>query len=62
MIESVLMRPRFERRWLDATLTGALAAVLSISAEVVSGNKNPLTARRPLGGSIVGGCGGTQLL
>jgi len=55
MIERVVLTPRPDGRGLDATLFGALAALLSVSAEV-SGNKNP--PRRAVGGSTVGGCGG----
>jgi hypothetical protein len=43
MIDRVFLRPRPDGRALDATLFGALATLLSVSAEV-SGNKKPSAA------------------
>jgi hypothetical protein len=40
MIERVVLAPRPDGRGIDATLFGALAAPLAVSAEV-SGKKNP---------------------
>ena len=44
MIERVVLTPRLDGGGLDATLFGALAALLSVSAEV-SGDKKPSAAR-----------------
>ena len=43
MIDRVFLRPRPDGRALDATLFGALATLLSVSAEV-PGNKKPSAA------------------
>jgi DNA invertase Pin-like site-specific DNA recombinase len=50
MIERVVLTPRLDGRGLDATLFGALGALLSVSAEV-SGDKKP-PAARPAGGQL----------
>jgi DNA invertase Pin-like site-specific DNA recombinase len=44
MIDRVVLTPRVDGSGLDATLIGALAALLSVSAEV-SGNKKPSAAK-----------------
>jgi site-specific DNA recombinase len=57
MIERVVLTPRPDGSGLDATLFGALAALLSVSAEV-SGNKKPSAARPSEGQlSVVAGAG-----
>jgi hypothetical protein len=50
MIERVVLTPRPDGKGLDATLIGALAALLSVSAEV-SGDKKP-PAASPSGGQL----------
>ena len=57
MIDEVILTPRADGSGLDATLVGALAALLSVCAEV-SGNKKP-PAAGPSGGqlSVVAGAG-----
>jgi site-specific DNA recombinase len=57
MIERVVLTPRPDGRGLDATLFGALAALLSVSAEV-SGKKKPSAAGPSEGQlSVVAGAG-----
>ena len=57
MIERVVLTPRPDGRGLDATLFGALAALLSVSAEV-SGKKRPSAAEPSEGQlSVVAGAG-----
>ena len=57
MVERVVLTPRPDGSGLDATLFGALAALLSVSAEV-SGNKKPSAARPSEGQlSVVAGAG-----
>ena len=63
MIDRVFLRPRPDGRALDATLFGALATLLSVSAEV-SGNKKP-SAAGPTEGQlsvVAGACNRLDLL
>jgi hypothetical protein len=39
MIERVVLTPRADGRWLDATLFGQLAALLSVCAEIAADKK-----------------------
>jgi site-specific DNA recombinase len=57
MIDRVVLTPKPEGRGLEATLYGALAALLSVVAEI-SGEKKPPVAG-PSGGqlSVVAGAG-----
>jgi hypothetical protein len=54
MIDRVALTPRPDGRALDATLFGALAALLSVSAEV-PGNKKPSAAGPSEGQLVVAG-------
>ena len=57
MIDRVVLTPRPDGRALDATLSGALATLLSVSGRGVGQQK---TLRGgAVGESTVGGCGGT---